>query len=86
MPNGTWVNVKMKHLDGRTGVIVSDTPGFCHRSLTIRIDGQEQKEYLQLNADGQDSGALGWQWLRSAKGEPEAWSLLGDHNPREATA
>lgn len=86
MPNDTWRGVKMKHLDGRTGVITSDSVGFCHRSLTIRVDGQEKTEYLQLNSDGTDSGALGWQWLRSREGEPEAWALLGDHNPREAIA
>jgi hypothetical protein len=79
----SWRGTRMLHLDGREGVIASDYTGFLHRALTIEVAGQEATESIQLNATTTDSGALGWQWMSARDGEPERWTLLGDHNPRE---
>lgn len=57
----TWKGIKVKHRDGREGVIVSDYTGFLHRAL--RIEVQEGKEaFVQLNSDGPDNGEAGWSW------------------------
>lgn len=76
-----WFNKQMRHDDGRRGIITSEFVGFMHVALTITIEGTAETEYLQLNSDGKDSGALGWNWRYSREGEPEAWAHLGDHNP-----
>lgn len=78
-----WRNKKMKHADGRTGVIRREYVGFGFAKLTIRVDGTEVEETIQLNTSGSDSGATGWSWMYAREGEPEAWALLGDHNPTE---
>ena len=57
----TWKGIKVKHQDGREGVIASDYAGFMHRGLQINVVGGEDA-YVQLNSDGPDSGEAGWSW------------------------
>ena len=57
----TWKGIKVKHQDGREGVIASDYAGFMHRALQINVVGGEDA-YVQLNTDGPDSGEAGWSW------------------------
>lgn len=79
-----WRGKKMKHADGRTGVIRRDYVGYGYVTITIRVDGSESEETIQLNSRGKDSGATGWSWMYAREGEPEVWALLGDHNPKES--
>jgi hypothetical protein len=80
-----WRGKLLKHADGRTGIIAKEYVGFGHIALTLRIDGTDKTESIQLNSDGRDSGATGWLWRHTDEGvKPEIWSLLGDHNHEEA--
>lgn len=73
----SWVGIKVSHSDGRQGTIRRDIEGFAHRSLCIDVDGSaEVVDWVQLNADGPDTGATGWRWLADS-GD---WYPLGDHN------
>lgn len=78
----SWKNIKVRNADGRTGAIAVDAPGFAHRGLHIKC-GDGSTGYVQLNADGKDSGDTGWEWLcehfDAALGGPR-WIALGDHN------
>ncbi len=88
MPHEKWTGVKVRNEDGRTGTITGDYAGdyvgFCHRSLTITVDGGG-KDYVQLNTDGPDSGAVGWEWFSEGFSSEPTWLPLGDHNPTQAT-
>ncbi|MBA9859434.1 hypothetical protein [Ralstonia insidiosa] len=79
-----WKGKRVKHADGRSGVIRSESRGFCFVGLTIAIDGSDATEWLQLNSNGQDTGALGWSWDASFDDAPENWLPLGDHNKKAA--
>ncbi|MBA9846779.1 hypothetical protein [Ralstonia pickettii] len=79
-----WKGKRVKHADGRTGVIRSESCGFCFVGLTIAIDGIEGTEWVQLNSNGPDTGAFGWCWNASIGEEPENWLPLGDHNSKAA--
>lgn len=84
----SWTGIKVRHEDGRTGIISGDYEGFLHRSLTISVlddYGHESKEKgtdtVQLNANGPDSGSPGWQWRPDHESDPESedsWLPLGD--------
>ena len=76
---GGWAGIKVRHADGRTGVIRSDYTGFAHRALTIEIDGGG-KDHVQLNADGPDSGSKGWEWWCEHFSSGPCWLKLGDHS------
>lgn len=56
-----WKVTKVRHTDGRTGIIVSDYAGFLHAALMIRVDGGGES-FVQLNTNGPDTGEAGWQW------------------------
>lgn len=49
----SWKGVKVKHDDGRSGVIESDWEGFLHRALKIAIEGGGEA-FVQLNSNGPD--------------------------------
>lgn len=76
-----WVGKRVKHVDGREGVIRSESPGFCHAMLFI-VDDDGATDMVQLNSNGPDTGSAGWSWCwrAAADGEPEKWGWLGDHN------
>jgi hypothetical protein len=78
-----WRGKKVKHEDGRTGIVRREYSGYGFVSLTIRVDGTDAEDVVQLNSVGLDSGATGWSWLYSSEGQPEKWAQLGDHNPEE---
>ena len=39
----TWKGIKVKHQDGREGVIASDYAGFMHRALQINVVGARMR-------------------------------------------
>lgn len=84
----SWKLKKVRNVDGRTGVISVDAPGCAHRGLHIKCE-DGSSGYVQLNADGQDSGDRGWEWFCEgfdrALGGP-CWIALGDHNSPEMIA
>lgn len=73
-----WKNIRVKHADGRTGVIVRECPGFCCIGLKIRIDGSGEDDWVNLNSNGPDTGTPGWQWNASVEAHVERWLALGD--------
>lgn len=75
-----WVGIQVRNADGRIGQIQRDVEGFMHRSLRIDVD-ESASEWVQLNVDGEDSGATGWEW----KSEEGDWYALGDHNVATGT-
>lgn len=79
---GSWVGIKMRNHDGRTGVIRSEFEGFAHRHLTIAVDDGAEST-VELSALGNDSGETGWYWLCENFSCGPAWLLLGDHNKTE---
>lgn len=83
--NGTWKNTKVRHHDGRTGVIYEDFEGFGYRYLSIAVDGVDKdsddaNDHIQLNSDCKDSGSAGWEWLCENFAGGAKWLTLGDHN------
>ena len=72
----TWKGIKVKNVDGRTGVIAADYSGFLHRVLTIRVDGGGEGR-VQLNSDGPDTGEAGWSWWCEFDGGAR-WLTLSD--------
>ncbi len=83
-----WRGKRVKHDDGRTGVIRSEHSGFCHVALAITVDGADAMHRVQLNTNGPDTGETGWMWCwRAAEdGEPDQWGYLGDHNQKQPVA
>lgn len=79
----SWKGIKVRHTDGREGVIASDYVGFGHRALTLAIAGKPDA-HVQLNAWGGDSGDDGWSWLCEDHQDGPKWLPLGDHNPTGA--
>lgn len=75
----SWKGIKVKHADGREGIISSDYEGFGHRVLTLAIEGKSDA-HVQLNAWGNDSGETGWVWLCEDHQDGPKWIVLGDHN------
>ncbi len=79
----SWIGTRVRHQDGRTGVIARDDVGFMHRLLKIVVDGGGV-DYVQLNVGDRDSGSRGWEWLSApAEDGHEQWCPLGDHNQAE---
>lgn len=74
-----WKGNRVRDIDGRTGVICDEWAGFMHLAIQIRCaDGAT--DIVQLNSNGADSGATGWQWLcLNFNGGPH-WLPLGDHS------
>jgi hypothetical protein len=81
-----WQGTKVRHADGRTGVIASDYVGFCHAGLSIRVDGGGEA-FIQLNTNGPDTGEAGWEWWCENFDGGARWLTLGDHAapPRAAS-
>jgi hypothetical protein len=74
----SWVGIKVRHMDGRTGTISSDYAGHLHRGLTIAVDGGGT-DSVQLNTDGPDTGSPGWEWHCDWGSGGAEWLGLGDH-------
>ena len=75
----SWRGIRVRNIDGRTGVIVSDHPEHLRRTLTIEcVDGGES--VVQLNSQAPDSGELGWRWFCLTFGAYGGWLCLGHHN------
>lgn len=74
----SWNGKKVRHTDGRSGKL-RESAGFLHLSLEIRCDGGGCA-YVQLNANGPDTGEQGWQWLCENFLDGPAWLPLGDHS------
>jgi len=72
----SWIGIKVKHEDGRTGAISTEQKSFDCTALTISIDGGGTAD-VQLNIDGPDTGVAGWSWFDDRADEKEAWQLLG---------
>ena len=72
-----WKGHKVRNADGRTGKISDEFIGFGFRFLTIRVDGGE-KDHVQLNIDGPDSGTPGWEWWCENLENGPSWLPLGD--------
>ena len=80
MNNLGWRGTRVKHKDGRLGVISNESAGQVHVRLTIKINGSDETDTVQLSAEDGDSGTPGWSFLTSIEGRPETWAPLG---PRE---
>ena len=74
----SWQGIKVRHPDGRSGVIRGDYEGFLHRSLSISVQGGGEV-YVQLNANGPDTGSVGWEWYCEDFSGGQKWLPLGDH-------
>lgn len=72
-----WKGYKVRHADGRTGVIAREHEGFLRIALTIDVE-QGDKDHVQLNANGPDTGSAGWQWDTAEPGSSPDWLPLGD--------
>lgn len=84
----SWHGMRMRNLDGRTGRVLHDSPGFGHVGLQIEIDKgtlykdePADKVWVQLNSFGADTGEIGWFWWSKEFMGEGGWLLLGDHNP-----
>lgn len=79
----SWTGTMVRHLDGRSGKISDDWPGFLHVGLKIAVDGGGEA-FVQLNSNGPDTGEKGWAWLCTTFTKGPAWLPLGDHNDFDA--
>lgn len=77
-----WVGTKVRHADGREGVIRGEDSIFCQTNLTIHVDGGGTAS-VQLNTDRQDNGEIGWEWWCKNFDGGARWLRLGDHNIRK---
>lgn len=71
-----WEGIKVRHAEVGAGVITSEFVGFGFRGLTITADGG-QETYVQLNDDGTDKGARGWEWHCENHSDGPKWMPLG---------
>lgn len=71
-----WEGIKVRHADVGAGVITSEFVGFGFRGLTITADNG-QEPYVQLNDDGTDKGARGWEWQCENHTDGPKWMALG---------
>lgn len=73
-----WKGKKVRHADGRAGIIETAYAGFCHCTISIAVEGGGA-DTVQLNSTGFDSGSLGWEWLCEEFAGGPKWLPLGDH-------
>lgn len=74
-----WKGKKVRHDDGRTGVIEREDEWFAGDDLHIAVDGGGEA-IVKLHARHQDAGEAGWHWLCENFGGGPRWLPLGDHN------
>ena len=75
----SWKGVEVRRQDGLEGKVVDAWDGFLHQGLKIRAsDGSEH--FVQLNANGRDTGEQGWLWLhdKTAAADHASWGVLSD--------
>ena len=73
-----WLGKRVRHHDGRTGIIKDEWVGFCHVGLKISVD-RGGTAFVQLNTNGKDTGEAGWEWwCENFNGGPR-FLPLGDH-------
>ena len=73
-----WKGKKVRHIDGRHGVIEYEVPNIVGCDLKIRCaDGSDAS--VRLMARGKDRGEAGWQWWCPEFSRGAAWLPLGDH-------
>lgn len=58
----SWINIKVKNTDRRTGIIISDHYSSGSIILTIKYDHSEETIRIKINNDGRSMRAKGWQW------------------------
>ena len=75
-----WSGTRVRHTDGRTGLISRESPDFMGVDLRITVDGGGE-ERVRLNARHGDGGAMGWSWYCENFSGGAVWIRLGDHNP-----
>lgn len=80
----SWTGIKVRHEDGRQGVIKDEGDVVGYRTLVIRVDGVDVDDVV-LNVCGKDSGATGWYFLSDDNGREPMWIQPGDHWAPEAT-
>lgn len=71
-----WRGIKVKHEDGRKGVVDAVDKYDDTTALTIAVTGGQSAE-VQLNLDGPDTGEAGWLWFDDKAAEPNQWRPLG---------
>ncbi len=80
-----WKGIRVRHRDGRTGVICGESPTFSYAQLEICVDGGG-RAFVQLNVNGPDAGEPGWEWWCENVNGGARWLDLGDHNRAEPVA
>ncbi|MFZ3482134.1 hypothetical protein [Sphingomonas sp. 3-13AW] len=71
----SWRNIRVRHPDGREGLIVQDASGFGPRTLTIKPrDGTPLT--IELATIGADRGEPGWEWYCEAFDGGARWLPL----------
>lgn len=68
-----WGGIKVRHQDGRFGVIEAERPGKHHVDLLLRVHGQLDRVVISLRLDGPDRGEHGWEW-RSGDTRHHPWT------------
>lgn len=77
---GDWKGIKVRHADGREGIIAYDDEGGFERCLHIRVNGDLVAKVI-LCGHRKDRGDKGWEWLaREDQRDGPIWYPLGDHN------
>jgi hypothetical protein len=59
---GSWIGIKCRHPDGRTGNVTDEFLGPRYTMLTITVDGTN--EFVPIAVSGSEPNiGLGWKWL-----------------------
>ena len=58
----SWINIKVKNTDRRTGVVISDQYSSTYIILTIKYDFSDETIRIKLDNNGHSLRAKGWQW------------------------
>jgi len=74
-----WIDKRVRHDDGREGVIASEYIGFGFALLTIKV-ASGGEAHVQLNCRGRDGGERGWLWWCENMAHGARYIPLGDHN------
>lgn len=81
-----WKNKKVRHVDGRTGVISREEAWFGGVDLKI-TDAEGGVSIVKLHARGADAGEIGWHWWCPEFCAGPRWLPLGDKtSPLDADA